>query len=207
MHRSNQAFWEYVSEAYADELLGTILEYGSHDEMKMGLNDPVLKASQNAKVHIGIDWRAGDNVDVVSLAHEFTAANPADTILSASMLEHDPYYAQSLPQMVKNVKDGGMIALSWGAALNAPHNHEHSPLGQFHNLKAGIVVDILEENGVEINEFLYEGIRYPELVDRAIVDGMGEVCLVAFKGSIPDKYRHLHSIDELVQEDRNDTSI
>ncbi len=205
MHISNILFWEYVGKTYSNEIKGTVYEYGSFDEMDMGDNDPVFKISKHTERY-GIDWRAGPHVDIVSIAHEAELYKPANAILSASMMEHDPYYEQTFPHMVDHLKDGGFMALSWGAALNAPHCHDHSPLGEFHNLKAGIVIEILESLGMTINEFLYEGIRYdaPEnFPDKdAGIDGMGEVGLIAFKGQIPAQYEEFYSIDGLLAEDR-----
>lgn len=194
MHLSNKLFWEHVYETYHDHLVGTIYEYGSHN-VNSGLQDPVLNTSRDASVHIGIDWREGPNVDVVSIAHEATFDEQADAILSASMLEHDPYYEQSLPAMVSNLKDGGLIALSWGAAYNTEHCHDHSPDGRFLPLKAGIVINRLQDLGVTIIEFLYEGNRYEG--GYAFSDGMGEVCLVGIKGD----YSGPVQIDDLLEAD------
>jgi hypothetical protein len=199
MHLANQKFWEYVYDTYHDYLTELIYEFGSNDAIGMGENDPVLRASRDAISHIGIDWRPGINVDIVSLAHEVKLPLKANAILSASMLEHDPYAELSLAKMVDSLKGDGLIALSWGSARNNPHYFEHSPVGQHHPLKAGIVINLLERSGVNIVEFLYEGYRYPNEVDPNITGGMGDVCLVGIKGEIPDKYEIL--IDELLPED------
>jgi hypothetical protein len=199
MHLANQRFWEYVYDTYHDYLTEIVYEFGSNDAIGMGADDPVLRASRDAISHIGIDWRPGTNVDIVSLAHEVDLPVRGNAILSASMLEHDPYAVLSLTKMVESLKTNGMIALSWGSARNNPHYFEHSPVGEHHPLKAGIVINLLESLGVSIVEFLYEGYRFPNEVDPNITGGMGDAALVGIKGDIPEKYQI--RIDELLPED------
>jgi SAM-dependent methyltransferase len=60
---------------------------------------------------------AGPGVDVVGKVHEFWPAGARadftyDTIVSAEMLEHDPYWRESLRRMYALLKPHGLLAIS-----------------------------------------------------------------------------------------------
>lgn len=71
--------------------------------------------------YVGVDVGPGYNVDVVSLAHEYKPEKQFDVVVSAEMLEHDPYYKQSLLNMVELVRPGGLVAFSC-ASMNRPEH-------------------------------------------------------------------------------------
>lgn len=63
--------------------------------------------------YVGVDIMSGPNVDVVSPIHEVPLADASfDTVVSAEMLEHDPYWSQSLQRMYALLKPGGLLVLS-----------------------------------------------------------------------------------------------
>jgi len=65
--------------------------------------------------YIGVDWRAGKSVDVVSLIHEYRDKPDGyfDTVISGATLEHDAYWKQSLKRMIELLKVGGDMVLCW----------------------------------------------------------------------------------------------
>jgi len=192
MHLANELFWEYVQNEYSSYLSDAVVyEFGSYDVNDGGV---LRRIASEAKVHVGVDWRLGPNVDVVSLAHEVDFDDLADVILSASMLEHDPYWELSLSNMVRLLRPDGLMAISWGAALNPLHCEDHSPDGRFLPLKAQYVVNHLSRNGINIIEFLYEGLRYPEAGGT-----MGEVALIGVKGDTPTN--RVKRIDDFIEAD------
>jgi len=182
MHPANAVFWRWVAKKFPDDFHGKrVAEFGSYN-----INDPepipIPRQLALECEYVGIDWRPGPGVDHVSLAHEVDL-EPFDTVLSASMLEHDPYWEQSITRMVELLKPGGLLALSWGAALNPHHCPAEAPDGKFHPLKAGLVLELLGALGIAVRMFAYES-RWGGT--------KGEVALVGFK---PD-------IDELIEQDR-----
>jgi len=91
------------------------------------------------------------------LAHEVPfGPETFDTVVSASMLEHDPHWMKSLNKMVGVMKQDGIFVISWGAGLNGPHGLDEAPDGRFHALKASYVINLLEIFGLYIHEFQYE---------------------------------------------------
>lgn len=188
MHAANNRFWREVSEKYNwyfDDC--RVYEFGSFN---INDADNIPRSLTSDCDYFGIDWRPGPNVDIVSLAHEFDCEHLADSIFSASMLEHDPYWEKSLENMVRLLKNHGIMIITWGAANNGIHEVATAPDQQFHSLPAGFVINKLQSLGMSIQDFHYEGNLYP--------DGtMGEVVLVAFKGGL----RGNAEIDELLPED------
>ena len=60
--------------------------------------------------YVGIDLGPGDNVTVISKAHEYDAPDGYfDTICTTEMLEHDQFLSLSLPNMVRVLKPGGLF--------------------------------------------------------------------------------------------------
>jgi SAM-dependent methyltransferase len=172
MHPANATFWREVARMYPEDFRNKrVGEFGSYN-----MNDPdnLPRSLCVGCEYIGIDWRPGPNVDHVSLAHEVELP-PFDTVVSASMLEHDPYWNMSLTRMADLLRPGGLFALSWGAAGNPHHCAAEAPDGEFHPLPARYVLDKLRDLGICVRLFAYET-RWGGTA--------GEVALVAFKPEI-----------------------
>lgn len=82
---------------------------------------------------VGVDWRAGPGVDVVGLAHEFRplTANGRpqefDLAVSTEMLEHDPFWRESLRRMIEVVRPGGSVLLTCAGPGRHVHEVECAP--------------------------------------------------------------------------------
>lgn len=182
MHELNRRFWSMCSEKYPQYFHGRprVLEVGS-----LNVNGSLRDHFEDITTYIGVDWRPGPCVDVVSFAHEMEFDEPFNTVISASMLEHDPYWEDSIPKMVSLLRDDGALFLSWGAALNLVHCLIAGPDGKFHALPAGKVINLLTKMGLYIHEFRYESSfrsrRERRKRRKSSGGGRGEVGLVAFK--------------------------
>ncbi len=71
--------------------------------------------------YIGIDIGEGSNVDIVSTIHEFNDEAGFDTIVSAECFEHDMYYRQSLNNIVRLLKPGGMFLFTCASTGRPEH--------------------------------------------------------------------------------------
>jgi len=192
MHVANNIFWKYVSKEFSDFFNEDIIEFGSFN-----VNGTIRDYFKNCKRYIGVDWRNGPCVDVVGLAHEVRFDLKAKAILSASMLEHDPYWQKSLDNMINHLKPDGILVLTWGVAKNGEHCLKEAPDGKFHCLKAGKVINFLSERKLKINTTIYDGeldkiIKNEEDLERwkltmrrtrKKTDGFGEFNLIAFNSS------------------------
>lgn len=197
MHTANEVFWQYVNYTWPDYLTETILEVGSYD-----INGSVKEiCSSRCEEYIGVDWREGPNVDVVCLAQDMTFDHRFKAVLSASMLEHDPYYEESLATICGLVRPDGILALSWGSAKNPPHCMVDAPDGLFHPLPVNKVLKILEQEGFHLSVLIYDrnihnlpGVtwKHPK------TGGLGEINVVAFP-----HYTEVVWIDDLLPEDQS----
>ena len=200
MHPLNRHFWRQASQKYPRYFNdpSVVIEFGA-----LNINGSIREyfTCQN---YIGVDWRPGNCVDVVSLAHEVKYPNACfDTVASASMLEHDPYWQKSLAKMVDLMRGDGMLVLSWGSALNNPHELAVAPDGKFHSLKSKLVFDYLEEIGLYIHQFLYEHSVFLGHSPKVLTGwqaGFGEVTLIGFKS--PRYAEGFRTIDPFIEADR-----
>ena len=190
MHESNMKYWEHCKEKYpryfADP--SKVIEFGSFN-----INGTV-RVLFNCTEYIGLDWIEGPSVDLVSLAHEVNFNYKFDTIISSSMLEHDPYWEKSLDKMISLMKDDGILLLSWGGALSSEHCLNFAPDGKYHPLKAEKVFNFLKNEKLFIDEFRYENIFMGEPGWSAYL------AFIAFKDEKYSKAPHI--IDRLAPEDR-----
>jgi SAM-dependent methyltransferase len=72
--------------------------------------------------YTGLDIGAGNNVDIVTRAHEYHAPDAHyDVVVSTEMFEHDKYLHLSLPNMVRVLRPGGLFF--WTCATTGRHEH------------------------------------------------------------------------------------
>lgn len=177
MHHANRLFWDRSSKKYPRYFAppANVIECGSYDV------NGSIRDYFTATDYVGVDWRPGPKVDLVSLTHELPyPAAWFDTVASASMLEHDPYWEKSLTKMVELMKPDGILIVTWGAMWNCPHEFHTAPDGLFHALAAGKVIAFLRSLGIHIQEFQYEK-TILGYANSAVDTGKGEVVLVGFK--------------------------
>ena len=197
MHKANILWWRHCVELYPRWFIGPnrVAEFGS-----LNVNGSVRQFFSGQSEYIGIDWRKGPNVDLVSLAHKVKLPKDFDTIISASMLEPDPYWDRSIERRVRHLGPRGGLFLSWGAARNNPHRFETAPDGKFHALPAWNVISKVRELGLRVQEFRYEHLS-PWLDDdarRKLDEGC--VGLVAFM-DYRDENPAVAYMDALLPED------
>jgi len=198
MHESNKEFWKYCQKKYSEWFTEetTILEIGSNYE------NGSIRDFFNVKEHIGVDWREGKNVDVVCLAHEMKKegllSESFDALTSASMLEHDPYWRDSVKHMLSFLKEDGIACISWGSANNPPHDANMAPDGGFHNLPVYKLFNLLEELGIYVHEFFYDDVKWKDISGGP--GCKGSACIIAFKNK--DLAKGERIIEELDKEDK-----
>lgn len=179
MHLTCMKWLEYCRDKYPEHFNDCrVLEMGS-----MNINGSVRKYFTNCE-HLGVDWMPGLNVDIVSLAHEVKFNNKKfKTVISSSMLEHDPYWEKSLINMIDLLQDDGGLFLTWGGIGNRPHCIDTAPDNDFHALKGSLVFDYLINKGLYIHEFGGEEafMEYLGLGDIDLRIAIGSINLIGFK--------------------------
>lgn len=194
MHQANREWWKYCEEKYNKYFHGQVdvIEFGSFN-----VNGTLRDHFPNPKSYIGVDWREGPCVDLVSFASEvnFDDHRKFDTVISSSMLEHDSQWQNSLANMARQLKENGIMILSWGSSKCKPHCVKHHAVDhKFHPLPAGLVIDFLSEVcELHINEFSYET-RFGGNDEYA--------CLVVFR-NIRNAMQFQPYCEPLIQSDHN----
>jgi len=158
MHPSNILYWDTCKKRFPELFKNRrVVEFGSYD-----VNGTVRDYFDDC-TYLGVDWRDGPGVDHVCLAHEFDESMKFDTVISTSMLEHDPYWEKSLHKMVDVLTDDGALLLSWGSALNLSHEEKTCPdydektnPKPFHPRPVRHVLDLLDLLGMHVQESRYE---------------------------------------------------
>jgi len=106
----------------------TVLDVGSLD-----INGSNRYLFENCH-YSGIDIGSGPNVDFVSKAHEFSMPNDYyDVIISTECFEHDMYYDQSIKNIVRMLKSGGLFLFTCATTGRPVHgtsftNPQDAPL-------------------------------------------------------------------------------
>lgn len=125
---------------------------------------------------IGIDVGPGNNVDVVSTAHEFPGANESfDVIVSTECFEHDMHYDKSLKSIIRMLKSGGLFLFTCATEGRPEHGTkrttpENAPLlpddnewsNYYKNLNESDIRNVLDVDGTfskyyfEVNEVSHD---------------------------------------------------
>lgn len=70
----------------------------------------------------GIDIGPGDNVDEISLGHEFKAPPASyDTIISTEVFEHDRHYEKTIANIVRMLRPGGLFVFTCATTGRPEH--------------------------------------------------------------------------------------
>ena len=118
MHHSAMKNGEYFFNTYTlKQPAGTVIDIGSLD-----VNGSLRSLSPSQHTYIGVDFVAGNGVDVV-LTDDYKypfESNYADFVVSSSCLEHADFFWITFLEMLRILKPGGLLY------INAPSN------GAFH---------------------------------------------------------------------------
>jgi len=106
-HQAQKDFFIKVKEKFPQYFKGVnVVDFGSRD-----INGTLKELFINSN-YIGVDIHGGKNVNVICLAKNYQCLEGLDTIVSASMLEHDEDWLDSLLNMYKQLKKGGLMVVS-----------------------------------------------------------------------------------------------
>lgn len=71
--------------------------------------------------YTGLDIWVGPNVDIVCPVHELDHPGQYDVVISTEMLEHDKHYKDSIRNMIKLLKPGGLFIVTCAWYGRAEH--------------------------------------------------------------------------------------
>lgn len=97
-----------------------VLEVGSYN-----VNGSIRSMFERC-YYVGIDVMPGDGVDVVCSGDKFTSEHLFDVIVSCEMLEHNPFWEETLKNMYGLLKVGGLMILTCAAPGRAEHGTQRT---------------------------------------------------------------------------------
>lgn len=126
MHKRVKLYCEQVKEEFPRFFTNVhVLDVGSLDVN--GNNRYLFDKS----TYIGVDIKEGKNVDIVCPCHKLDFKDESfDVIISTEMLEHDPYWYESLRKMSKMLKPDGLLLLSCATPPRAKHYIQRRGVGE-----------------------------------------------------------------------------
>ena len=128
---------DFVRETFSTRqplLGGRVVELGSFD-----VNGTIRVLFPEASEYVGVDCHPGPGVDVVGLAKDVLAdrLGQFDVCVSTEMLEHDPWWRESLARGLDLLRPGGLLVVTCAGPNRAPHNPDESPVqGYYANVSA-----------------------------------------------------------------------
>lgn len=106
-HEAQRIFFEEVKSQLPEYFIGVqVVDFGAKD-----YNGSLKELFSNSN-YTGVDISEGKNVDVVKEAHLYNPATQFDTVVSGEMLEHDEHWKESLLNMYRLTRSGGLIVVS-----------------------------------------------------------------------------------------------
>jgi autotransporter strand-loop-strand O-heptosyltransferase len=116
-HREQKDFCLKVKEKFADFFRNKkVLDIGSLD-----INGNNKDLFENCN-YLGLDVGEGKNVDVVSVGHLFDGPDKYyDTIISTEVFEHDMFYEDTIKNIMRMLKPGGLFLFTCAAPGRPEH--------------------------------------------------------------------------------------
>ena len=121
-HRQQQEFCAIVKEKYPEYFKNKkVLDIGSLD-----INGSNRSYFENCS-YIGLDLGEGKNVDVIAKGNEYDGPdNYFDTIISTEVFEHDMYYEETIRNIIRMLKPGGLFVFTCAATGRPEHGTRRS---------------------------------------------------------------------------------
>lgn len=116
-HKEQRDFCEKVKNLYPDFFKNKkVLDIGSLDVN--GSNRDLFEDCD----YLGIDVGQGPNVDLVSIGHLFDGPDEYfDTIISTEVFEHDMFYEETIKNVIRMLKPGGLFLFTCAAPGRPEH--------------------------------------------------------------------------------------
>lgn len=120
-HNQQKEFCLSVQQRFPNRFINCdILDVGSLD-----INGNNRYLFTNYK-YTGIDIGEGNNVDVVSKAHEFTSDKKFDIVISTECFEHDMHYRESIKNCIELLHSGGLFLFTCATTGRPEHGTSRS---------------------------------------------------------------------------------
>ena len=117
MHSAQKEFVEISKSLFPEMFVGKkVLEIGSLD-----INGTIRTLFSDCE-YIGLDIGPGKGVDVICEGQKYDAPDESfDVVISCEAMEHNPFWAETLTNMIRELKPGGLMVMSCATVGRAEH--------------------------------------------------------------------------------------
>jgi SAM-dependent methyltransferase len=124
-HKEQLQFFQNVKNAFPDFFVGKkVFEVGS-----VNINGSIRSFFENCE-YLGIDVAPGLGVDVVCQGQDYDGPdNFFDIVVSSEMMEHNPYWAETMKNMIRVCKPGGLVVMTCAGLGRPEHGTERTSDG------------------------------------------------------------------------------
>lgn len=107
-HQEQQQFFESVKNKFPNKFKNVkVLDIGSLD-----INGNMRHFFEQPYYYVGLDLDHGPNVDVVCPGHLYDCGFQFDVVISGECFEHDLYYEETIRNMIRLLKVGGLMVFT-----------------------------------------------------------------------------------------------
>jgi hypothetical protein len=187
MHDAVRRFIRQTKEKYPDLFEAKrVIDCGSMD-----INGSIRPFFESVEEYIGVDWRDGKGVDVVSLFHEYDEQPDGyfDVAVSMETFEHDPYWRKSLKKMLDKIRLEGSLIISCGGPNRHHHQFQASPQDRYYK---NLTLD--ELRGVVLENSMFKKI------DSVYSSGKNDIYMVCLYKTRNDGFPSEHLFAHLTKE-------
>ena len=116
-HKGQQDFIALVRREFQDRFTGRrVLEIGSLD-----INGSIRSQFQHCE-YTGIDVAPGPGVDLVCQGQDYDAPDDSfDVVISCEVMEHNPHWAETMKNMIRVCKPGGLVVMTCATLGRGEH--------------------------------------------------------------------------------------
>lgn len=121
-HRSQLEYIHFLKQLFPDFYLNKrVLEIGSLD-----ISGSIRQFFESCE-YVGMDVAPGKGVDVVCQGQDYDAPDASfDVVISCEVMEHNPYWADTVRNMVRLCKPNGMVVITCATLGRAEHGTARS---------------------------------------------------------------------------------
>lgn len=155
MHKEIVDYIGFLNQTHSSYFSQSILEIGARDtSFRWGTPRQLFRGHNR---YVGIDQAAGNNVDIVSLGHEFNLDEKFKAVLCFEVFEHDPFWRQTVENAILHTQDDSVFCWSCASLNREIHGLSDSPVENYYeNRTIDEIENQIAESVKKFGKYVYE---------------------------------------------------